>query len=126
MVLCDRFVTLARQRIQQDRSSHSAPLLFGSRRTDGLQFVLFRFGELQGAPLPREGHASLKHNHAKMYSYLQNDNLVFVWQRFPGMPAPFSERIFVARQNYLEWQRQNTVFQEMGAFHTASLDENSG
>src|SRR5205807_1436873 len=55
--------------------SHSAPLLFGSRRTDGLQFVLFRFGELQGAPLPREGHASLKHNHAKMYSYLENDNL---------------------------------------------------
>jgi len=40
--------------------------------------VLFRFGELQGAPLPREGHASLKHNHAKMYSYLENDNLVQV------------------------------------------------
>jgi predicted permease len=58
--------------------------------------------------------------------YPDASRLVFVWQRFPGMPAPFSERMFVARQNYLEWQRQNTVFQEMAAFHTASLDENSG
>jgi putative ABC transport system permease protein len=58
--------------------------------------------------------------------YPDASRLVFVWQRFRGMPAPISERMFVARQNYLEWQRQNTVFQEMGAFHTASLDENSG
>jgi hypothetical protein len=59
-------------------------------------------------------------------TYPDASRLVFVWQRFPGMPAPFSERMFVARQNYLAWQRQNTVFQEMGAFHTASLDESSG
>ncbi len=42
------------------------------------------------------------------------------------MPAPFSERMDVARRNYLEWQRQNTVFQEMGAFRTVSLDETRG
>src|SRR5438477_1539812 len=58
--------------------------------------------------------------------YLDASRLVFVWQRFPTMPAPFSERMFVARHNYLEWRRQNTVFQEMGAFHTSHLYENGG
>jgi len=58
--------------------------------------------------------------------YPDASQLVFVWQRFPTMPAPFSERMDVARRNYLEWQRQNTVFQEMGAFRTVSLDETRG
>jgi putative ABC transport system permease protein len=42
------------------------------------------------------------------------------------MPAPFSERMFVAPRNYLEWQRQNTVFQQMAAFRPATLDDTGG
>src|SRR5690348_3084789 len=59
----------------------------------------------------------------KPLPYPDASQLVFVWQRFPTMPEPFSERMDVARRNYLEWQRQNTVFQEMGAFRTVFLDE---
>jgi hypothetical protein len=58
--------------------------------------------------------------------YPDASRLVFVWQRFPVCWRPSASACFVARQNYREWQRQNTVFQEMGAFHTASLDESSG
>jgi putative ABC transport system permease protein len=58
--------------------------------------------------------------------YPDPSRLVFVWQRFPSMPAPFAERMFVAPRNYLEWQRQNSVFQEMGAYRSTSFDETSG
>ncbi|HEY3836815.1 MAG TPA: ABC transporter permease, partial [Bryobacteraceae bacterium] len=58
--------------------------------------------------------------------YPEAPKLVFVWQHFRGVPPPFSEHMFVARQNYREWQRQNTVFQEMAAFHTTPVDEPGG
>jgi len=62
----------------------------------------------------------------KPLPYPDPSRLVFVWQRFPTMPAPFSERMFVAQRNYQEWQKQNHVFEEMAAFRTASLDETGG
>src|SRR5215472_18345567 len=76
MALCDRLITLSRERSQQDRRAPSTPPLFGSGPTDGLQLAQFLSAELQGVPLPWEGHASLKHNPVKMYSYLENDDLV--------------------------------------------------
>src|SRR6516165_9877942 len=75
MALCDRLITLSRERSQQDRRAPSTPPLFGSGPTDGLQLAQFLSAELQGVPLPWEGHASLKHNPVKMYSYLENDDL---------------------------------------------------
>src|SRR5215472_14374189 len=76
MALSDRLITLSRERSQQDRRPPSTPPLFGSGRTDGLQLAQFLSAELQGVPLPWEGHASLKHNPVEMYSYLENDDLV--------------------------------------------------
>jgi putative ABC transport system permease protein len=58
--------------------------------------------------------------------YPDSSRLVFVWQRFPGMPAPFSDHTTVAPQNYRKWRRQNTVFQEMAAFRTTQLQETGG
>ena len=55
--------------------------------------------------------------------YPDASRLVFVWQRFPGIPAPFTDHMMVAPQNYLEWRRQNTVFQEMAAFRTTPVEE---
>src|SRR5215470_19571130 len=75
MALCDRLIALSRERSQQDRRAQSPPPLFGSGPTDGLQFTQILCAELQGIPLPWEGHASLKHNPPKMYIYLENDNL---------------------------------------------------
>jgi putative ABC transport system permease protein len=49
--------------------------------------------------------------------------LVFLWERFPNMPDPPGGRIQVARKNYLEWRRQNTVFADMAAFREWSLNE---
>ena len=49
--------------------------------------------------------------------------LVFVWERFPNMPDPPGGRIQVARRNYLEWKRQNSVFSDMAAFRELRLDE---
>src|SRR6202040_2253147 len=40
---------------------------------------------------------------------------------FPNMPDPPGGRIQVARRNYLEWKRQNTVFADMAAFREMSL-----
>ena len=37
--------------------------------------------------------------------YPDLSRLVFVWERFPGLPAPVGERMEVARRNYLEWKR---------------------
>ena len=62
----------------------------------------------------------------KPLPYPDPSRLVFVWQRFPNMPAPFGERMFVGRRNYVEWRRQNAVFQEMAAFRMDSLDLTAG
>jgi len=51
--------------------------------------------------------------------------LVFVWERFPNMPPPIGERMAVAHANYIEWKKQNTVFEDMGAFH-GLMQEESG
>ena len=58
--------------------------------------------------------------------YPDSSRLVFVWQRFPGVPAPFGDHTFVAPQNYYAWRRQNTVFQEIAAFRTTPLKEAGG
>lgn len=55
--------------------------------------------------------------------YPDSSRLVFVWERFPNMPDPPGGRIQVARKNYLEWKRQNTVFSDMAAFRDMPLDE---
>jgi len=55
--------------------------------------------------------------------YPDPSRLVFVWERFPNMPDPPGGRIQVARKNYLEWKRQNTVFSDMAAFRDMPLDE---
>jgi putative ABC transport system permease protein len=49
--------------------------------------------------------------------------LVFVWERFPGMPDPPGGRIQAARWNFVEWQRQNTVFSDMAAFREMAVAE---
>src|SRR5215470_14890227 len=48
MALCDRLITLSRERSQQDRRPPSTPPLFGSGPTDGLQLAQFLSAELQG------------------------------------------------------------------------------
>ncbi len=58
--------------------------------------------------------------------YPDPDRLVFVWERFPSLPPPIGPRMRVARTNYLEWQRQNTVFSEMAAFLSRQLQETGG
>jgi putative ABC transport system permease protein len=55
--------------------------------------------------------------------YPDASRLVFLWERFPNMPDPPGARVQVARQNYLEWKRQNTVFADMAAFREWSLSE---
>lgn len=52
--------------------------------------------------------------------------LVFVWERFPGLPAPVSERMQVARKNYLEWKRQANSFDRMEAYRGMRLQETGG
>jgi putative ABC transport system permease protein len=58
--------------------------------------------------------------------YPDPSRLVFVWQKFPGVPAPFNEHTMAAPQNYLEWRRQSTSFEAMAAFRTRRLDETGG
>ena len=48
--------------------------------------------------------------------------LVFVWEHFP-MLVDFGGRQVVARKNYLEWKKQNTVFADMAAFSERILTE---
>lgn len=55
--------------------------------------------------------------------YPDSARLVFVWERFPNMPPPIGERMEVALVNYVEWKRQNKVFEEMGAFRGMDLEE---
>src|SRR5258708_6927280 len=55
--------------------------------------------------------------------YPDSSRLVFVWERFSNMPDQLGSRMRVARKNYLEWKRQNTVFADMAAFREMSLGE---
>jgi putative ABC transport system permease protein len=55
--------------------------------------------------------------------YADTGRLVFVWERFQSMPEPLGSRMQVARRNYLEWKKQNTVFSAMAAFHETRLSE---
>src|SRR5260370_39225670 len=56
----------------------------------------------------------------KPLPYPDPERLVFLWERVPNMPDPPGGRIQVARRNYLEWQRQSTVFADMAAFREMS------
>lgn len=58
--------------------------------------------------------------------YPDPSQLVFVWERFPGLPAPIGDRMQVARKNYLEWKRQNTVFAAIEAYRGMRLEETGG
>src|SRR5436305_13830068 len=55
--------------------------------------------------------------------YPDPSRLVFVWERFPAMPAPFGDRMQVARKNYLEWKRQAASFSDVEAYYGAKLKE---
>src|SRR5260370_25336483 len=57
--------------------------------------------------------------------YPDADRLVFVWQRFPSLPPPVGPRMMVARGDFVEWQRQTTVFSSMAAFVTRPATEPS-
>ena len=52
----------------------------------------------------------------KSLPYPDSARLVFLWERLPHLADPLSSRIQVARKNYLEWKRQNSVFSDMAAF----------
>ncbi|HEV2447753.1 MAG TPA: ABC transporter permease, partial [Candidatus Sulfopaludibacter sp.] len=41
--------------------------------------------------------------------------LVFVWERFPNLPAPVGDRMEVAHSNYLAWKSQSRSFDAMEA-----------
>jgi len=58
--------------------------------------------------------------------YPDPDRLVFVWERFPTMPPPFSSRMMVAAKNFAAWQRENNVFSEMAAFRAIDMPEAGG
>jgi putative ABC transport system permease protein len=57
--------------------------------------------------------------------YPDADRLVFVWDRFPSLPPPAGPRMNVARRNFVEWQRQATVFSSMAGFVTRPASETS-
>lgn len=59
----------------------------------------------------------------KPLPYPDPSRLVFLWQRFPSLPAPFDRGLEVSRLNYLEWKRQSTVFADMAAFREMALNE---
>jgi len=52
--------------------------------------------------------------------------LVFLWERFPGLPAPIGDRMQAARRNYLEWKRQSSCFAAIEAFRGMRLEETGG
>ncbi len=55
--------------------------------------------------------------------YPDVSRLLFVWERFPGSADPLFGRIPAAHKNYLEWKRQNTVFEDIAGMRRSSLDE---
>src|SRR6266850_3004253 len=60
----------------------------------------------------------------KALPYPDAARLVFLWERLPLLTDPVMKgRIQVARKNYLEWKRQNTVFADMAAYRDMSVSE---
>lgn len=59
----------------------------------------------------------------KALPYPDPSRLVFVRERFPTASDPLFARMRAARANYLEWKRDNTVFESMAAFQQTSLNE---
>src|SRR3954466_3694517 len=59
----------------------------------------------------------------KALPYPDPSRLVFVRERFPTSTDPLFERMRVARANYLEWKRQNTVFESMAGFQQNPMNE---
>jgi putative ABC transport system permease protein len=59
----------------------------------------------------------------KPLPYPDPSRLVFLRERLPNVSDPLFARIQAAHSNYLEWKRQNTVFDAMAAFHQSSLNE---
>src|SRR3954451_21231952 len=57
--------------------------------------------------------------------YPDADRLVFVWSRFPSLPPPVGPRMMVARNDFVEWQRQAAVFSSMAAYLTRPARETS-
>ncbi len=55
--------------------------------------------------------------------YPDVDRLVFVWEKFPGMPEPLASRMNVAPRNYRTWKREAKSFSEVGSFWEARLPE---
>src|SRR5215831_947061 len=55
--------------------------------------------------------------------YPNLNRLVFVWERFPGLPTPLDQRVSVRHQIFDEWRRQNTVFEQMAAFAQRPVHE---
>src|ERR1039457_6657326 len=55
--------------------------------------------------------------------YPEPSRLVILWERFPTTSDPLFARIRAARRNYIEWKRQNTVFERVAAFRQLSLNE---
>ena len=54
--------------------------------------------------------------------YPDADRLVFVWERFPALPPPIGPRMFVGHRNFVEWQRQTSVFSSMAAFVNRAVE----
>jgi putative ABC transport system permease protein len=58
--------------------------------------------------------------------YPDSSRLVFLWERFPGLPAPIGDRMQVAHANYLEWKRQSASFSAIEAYRGMPLEETGG
>ncbi len=50
-------------------------------------------------------------------------SLVVLWERFPGMPPPMDQRMGVAYSNFNVWKKQATLFRELAALTTMTVDE---
>src|SRR5579883_516301 len=55
--------------------------------------------------------------------YPDASRLVFVWQKLVVLSDPLLGRSTVYHKNYVEWRKQNTVFDDMAAFAERTLDE---
>ncbi len=55
--------------------------------------------------------------------YRELPRLVFVWERFPGLPAPIGDRMEVARANYRVWKKEATSFSAMEAVTSWKFEE---
>ncbi len=57
--------------------------------------------------------------------YPDPSRLVFVWQKLVVLSDQFLSRSTVYHKNYVEWRKQNTVFDDMAAFGEKTLAETS-